>query len=612
MASFAATTIQRSFNRKREARSLNAVKRSRERHLTVEHKRIGHFLSSSLPEKPSEYEITSGANSRSTLDGQRRSQTFPIFYQQSIERSHSQEELPNPSHLLTEESDDHQPLGTNKSKLVHYASDEALGLAHEMPKLSLREATDQMKSFAATTPILKTNSPRNATPKKSGPISPVNLEGSGIRPEAVADAGTEHTHYRPIAQTSDAASDGPQSTGASGPPSLAAYSKGFPKKCRRRWESATVIIERVLDDKISEAPTSIMSANTRSLVSQNRPVLRWNDKYYHYLHHFVANGKVGGVRALLSAGCNPGTAEKPRWGPIYNAIKGATDKHTKCLRELVSYGVNVNAVSKTNGRTPLHYAIERPLWPGYSSVIYILLAAKADPNARDKSNDVPLLMLLAGGGPLPQEKRDALYLLLAPNFATDLDVSIPGTLDNPLHLAIRRKDAYTVDVMLEKVKQVQGCASRLIHKQNGSGSTPLLLAFTIFSLLGEEADEELQIIKLLLENGANPNVRDVAHGGTPPHLVVGASKNAIALELLCRHSANGGLRNNAGESAIQLAQRLGFEHPKDKWYEFAKRRMSNNLKDEHYRPPKPVAFLEEEASADVKDKTIEQEPDASY
>ena len=589
----------------REAKSPSTFKRSRKRHPTVEHQRIGHFLSS-LPEEPSEYEITSGANSGSTLNGQKRSQTFPMFYQQSIELSYNQEELPTLSHLLTEETDDDHPSGITKSKLVHYASDDALDLAHEMPKQSLREATEDLKAFAATTATPKTNSPYNATPKKLEPISPLTLEGSGVEPEAVAGPGTEHIHHRPMTQASDAASDVSQSTGASGPPSLAAYLKRVPKKRSGRWESATVVLERILDDKVSEAPTSIMSVNTRSMVSQSRPVLRWNDRCYHYLPHFVANGKVRSVRALLSAGCNPGTVEKPRWGPIYNAIKGATDKHTKCLRELVSYGVNVNAVRESNGRTPLHYAIEKPLWSGYSSVIYILLAAKADPNAGDKSNDVPLLMLLGGGGPLPREKRDALYLLLAPNFATDLDVSIPGTLDNPLHLAIRRKDAYTVDVMLEKMKQVQGRASRLIQKQNSSGFTPLSLAFTIFSLLGEEADEELQIITLLLENGADPNVQDVAHGGTPLHLVVCASKNTIALELLCRHSANASLRNNAGESAIDVAHRLRFEHPQDKWYSFAKRRMSNSLKEKQYRPPELVAFLEEEASVDAKDKGIEQ------
>ena len=56
----------------REARSANMFKRSRKRYPTVQHQRIGHFLSS-LPEEPSEYETTSGPKSGSTLDGQKKS-----------------------------------------------------------------------------------------------------------------------------------------------------------------------------------------------------------------------------------------------------------------------------------------------------------------------------------------------------------------------------------------------------------------------------------------------------------------------------------------------------------------------------------------------------------
>lgn len=427
-------------------------------------------------------------------------------------------------------------------------------------------------------------------------------KGLGVGIKALADLGPEHLTQVPEGQPPNVTSIGTPKK-SSDPPSLGAYLKGVPKRRRRHWESATVIMDRILDDKISEAPTSLMSINTRSQISQSRPVLRWNDKYYGYLPSFVANGKVGAVKAMLSAGCNPGTAEKPRWAPVYNAVRGATDRHTKCLRALVSYGVNVNAVSTTNGRSPLHYAIEKAPWPGYSSVVYTLLAAKANPNAKDKANDVPLLMLLAGDGPLPNEKREALYLLLAPNFVTNLDVSFPGTLDNPLHLAIRRRDAYTVDVILEKMKQVQGDALGLKHQHNGSGFTPLLLGFTIFTLLGEDADGELRIIKLLLEHGANPDDQDVAHGETPLHLVVRVSKNAIALELLCKHSAKTALLNKAGQSAVHVAQKLRSEHPKDKWYAFAKRRMLNTLKDKDYRPPGYLAFLEEEAGLDTRDLT---------
>lgn len=604
------------------AKSANLSSRTKTRHPTVQSLRIGHFLSS-LPEEISGYESVSGAQSErivESVDRSKGSQTMTTSDEQYMKRSWSQEDLPTSYRLHAEEADNDQFVGVTKSKLVHYASDGALNLALAMSNQTLREATVDLRAFAATTSTLNTNGPQKSTPKtptpkksilkKSKEHSTRDSEGSGLDLKATTDSGPEHPTQRPEVQALDVASNVSQSTKGPEPPRLGAYLKGVPKARRRRWESATVIMERILSDKISEAPTSVMSVNTRAKISQSRPVLRWNDKFYGYLPFFAANGKVGAVKEMLSAGCNPGTVEKPRWAPIYNAIQGGTDRHTKCLRALISYGVNVNAARTTNARRPLHYAIEKAPWSGYSSVIYTLLAAKADPNARDKANDVPLLMLLAGKGPLPQEKRDALYLLLAPNFTTDLDVSISGTLDNPLHLAIRRKDTYTVDVVLEKMKQVQGGALSLMHKHNGSGFTPILLAFTIFTLLGDQADEELQIVKLLLEHGANSNDQDVANGETPLHLVVRASKNAIALELLCKYSANASLTNNAGQSPIDLALKLQTEHPKDKWYSFAKRRMRNELKDEHYRPPELVVFLEEEAGLGAKDKVEDKEVDS--
>lgn len=597
----------------RQARAAKISQRPRKRYPTVESQRIGHFLSS-LPEEPAEYENASRTNSKPIIDGldpSKRSQTFSNFYQHSIKRSLSQEEFPTLSHLLSEETDNDQFSGVTKSILVHYASDDALNLALATSKQSFREATEELKAFAATNTIRTSSGPEKTIPEEPDAVSPINLMGSGIHLGVKTDANLEPLHPRPKVQASDVASTVPQSTGVPETPSLASYLKGVPKKRRHGWESATAIMERILDDNTSKAPTSLMSANTRATISQSRPVLRWNDRAYGYLPIFVANGKVGGVRALLSAGCNPGTAEKPRWTPIYNAIRGATQNHTECLRDLVSYGANVNAVNKKNGRRPLHYAIEKPPWSGYSSVIYTLLAKKADPNARDKANDVPLLMLLAGGGPLPQEKRDALCLLLAPNFSTDLNVSITGTLDNPLHLAVRRKNSCSVDAILEKMKRVQEDALELIHKHNASGFTPLLLAFTVFSLLGEDVEEELQIISLLLENGADPNVQDVAHGRTPMHLVVCGSKNTIALELLLKHSANAHLLNNAGQSAIDVAQKLLSENPKDRWYRFAKRRMSNTLKDGQYRPPELLSFIEEEAGVEDEDNGDEKEADAS-
>ena len=378
------------------------------------------------------------------------------------------------------------------------------------------------------------------------------------------------------------------------PPRLHAFVEKAPARRRLKFESATVLMERILDNKSSEAPTSVMSMETRATVLGGLIGLRWNDKAYGYLPKFVANGRVGAVRECLKAGCNPGREEKPRWAPIYNAIRGGSNKHLKCLRELVLYRVNVNAKRSTNGRTPLHYAVESKPWSGYSSVIWTLLKAGADPNIGDGANDLPVLMLLDGNGPLSQEKRNALFLLLAPNFNTDLKVRVPGTRDNPLHLAIRRKDAYTVDAILEKMNQMGESALDLMHEHNGSGFTPILLALTIFQLL-QESDEELQIIEYLLRHGANSNDGDTTSGKTPLHLIIGSSKNSIALELLCRHSANPKLPDISGQTAVALVEKLCEYYPQDRWYSFAARRITNKLTTNDYRPPELEAFLAEEA-----------------
>ena len=365
----------------------------------------------------------------------------------------------------------------------------------------------------------------------------------------------------------------------------------------RQWESATVIVDRIIKNKASVAPTSVMSIQTRALISRKPSVLRWNDATYGYLPWFTAQGKIQAVRELLRAGCNPGTKAKPRWAPVYNAIRGASEKHIKCLMALLSHGANANASHGSNGKSLLHYAIEVPLWSGYSTVIYALLANNANPNVCDMANNIPLMMLLGGDGHIPQEKKDALLLLLAPNYNTSVDVTMPGTHDNPLHLAIRRKDSHTVDAIMTKINPVHGLFYPLMHSRNKAGLTPLLLAFTIFFFIENDVEEELRIVKLLMVYGSNPNDQDETDDNTPLHLLLNASQNTLALELLCRHQANPRINNAYGATALDLVQKrrdTSANPSEDKWCAFAKRRMTNTLEKQHYRPPELTAFLADE------------------
>ena len=184
----------------------------------------------------------------------------------------------------------------------------------------------------------------------------------------MADLDPEHLNRRRGVQGPDVRSAASPVTALPEPPRLANYLKDVPNRRKRRWKSATVIMERVLDDKISEVPTSVMSVNTRAIVSQSQLLLRWNDKFYEYLPSYVVSGNVGAVKALLSAGRNPGAAEKPRWDPIHNAIKAGLTAilnvsghlSSTALMSMLSDQPMVEDLSTTPSKTRCGPAI--PLW----------------------------------------------------------------------------------------------------------------------------------------------------------------------------------------------------------------------------------------------------------
>lgn len=591
--------------------------------------RIGHFLST-LPEEPGDFrdalnDINGKHISPLGSPNAKRSWTFPEnlarevpdIYDNKLSKSNSHEDMASIPLGLDDEEDESQLADIPLPKLVHSASDSNLAMAATLTADEFQKTVKDLKTFAANMP--------SKEEQQSPP--PSYVETMLVTPDQVALSFSKesemptHTAIMNAPVVTDVAGPGVEylaradqvqnskhrdSSAVKESSSLGAWIDKAPKPRRKRFGSASEVRATILDTKSTQAPTTIMSVGAREKLSHGRPLLRWNDRYYGYLPAYIQAGKVATVREFLLSGCNPGTIAKPRWAPIVKAIKGRTKNHTKCLTALVTYGVNTNACQKVSGRTPLHYAIENEPWSGYSTVIYILLTAGANPNAASRAGDKPLLMLLGGSGLLPKEKRDALLLLLAPNVAIDLNVTFPGTRDNALHLAIRLKDPFVVDAILEKMKSKRYSSYRLLDQANGSGFTPLLLAFSVFNFTDDEA-EELHIIKLLLEYGANPNERDKGKGDAPLHRVVRDVKNAIALELLCRHSANPGVRNEAGKRPLDLIPKSRGKTSSDDWFVFADRRMRNRLKDEDFRPPELIEYLDEE-TADRADHAAKPSP----
>ncbi|KAL9037338.1 MAG: hypothetical protein Q9180_003775 [Flavoplaca navasiana] len=220
----------------------------------------------------------------------------------------------------------------------------------------------------------------------------------------------------------------------------------------------------------------------------------WLDHTQDLVVHYANEGKAAAVRELLRAGCNPGTRKKPRWRPLINAIRAGTQRHNKVVKILLENGANVNARHPATGKTSLHFAIENPFFPGYTNIICILLEHGADVNALDKNKDSPLLQILYGGyKALEKHKRDALACLLQDHIDVDVNIRALGTLDMPIHLAVRRRDAIAVAILIHRGSRV--------NDPNSTGLTPLRMAASSWSETSPEDD--IEILKYLLLGGAS-------------------------------------------------------------------------------------------------------------
>lgn len=272
--------------------------------------------------------------------------------------------------------------------------------------------------------------------------------------------------------------------------------------------------------------------------------LLWNDRSYKYLEHFCRRGNTAAVRRLIDQGCNYGTVLKPRPAPLFNAIEGRSARHNKCVRALIKAGCNVNAAHR--GRTALHAAIEQPYFNGYQKLLAMLLAAGADMNKPDTAGEYPLTKLFKGAADatLEEYQRQSLALMLHVNVQSIVDVDVQESIskETALHLAIRRRSAQAVALLVHRKANV--------NAKNASGTTPLLMAANQWK--GRLSDQQERILAFLLTS-ENLNINAV--GGTlrrsALHYAAGAGC-ATAIDRLLERGADPKLRDKEGNNAYNI------------------------------------------------------------
>jgi ankyrin repeat protein/serine/threonine protein kinase len=295
-------------------------------------------------------------------------------------------------------------------------------------------------------------------------------------------------------------------------------------------------------EEASSVATSGISERTASRIASG-DFTRWQDCHQKYLEYYTKIGSTSMTKALIECGCNPGTIEKPRPRPLLNAVRGGTQKHNKCAFLLIQHGANVNVCDSRTKKTPLHYAIELREYPGYTKLVARLLRAGADPNAKDANGDVPLLQILYGDyEELPKYRRDALACLLHSYFDTDVNVMPPGTLNRPLHLAVRRKDHQAVGMVLEKGADP--------NEKNGAGVSPLMLAASEWGV--KVSKQQQDVLDQLLQYNANVNEQKVDSQLTVLHIAVSLAREDL-VDLLLDYYADPYIKDNTGKTPFHYA-----------------------------------------------------------
>lgn len=306
--------------------------------------------------------------------------------------------------------------------------------------------------------------------------------------------------------------------------------------------NAKSLLKTAWDSASASAPTSVMSEATKAKFSRILVPFDQFDRMHNLLRDYCKQGKASAVKFLLQKGCNPGTKKHPRRAPLLAAVQGASERHNKCVRELIKYDVNVNVKSKKSGKSALHLAVENDKFQGYVRLVWLLVNAGAETNMPDENGDFPLTKVFFGAGSLPLEKHrlEALAVLLQGGAEPNLHAS--GTGNTPLHLAVRRQDKWAVAMLLHKGADV--------NAKNSSGATPLQMTANQFR--GDLSHDHAQVLDLLLQAKALIDERAGALSSTALHLAV-TSGTAHAVKLLLDYGADPLLADKNGDTAIMLA-----------------------------------------------------------
>ena len=290
----------------------------------------------------------------------------------------------------------------------------------------------------------------------------------------------------------------------------------------------------------NEWVTPLMLASQRghyeivNLLLQNQAnVYICNRKLQTAIEFACINGHKSVVKLLLYKNAISDLSNIDGWVPI---ILASQEGHIEIVELLLNYGVNPDVYNFLNKKTSLMQASEM----GHHNVVELLLAKDADPNIFDCYQKTALHYSCSNGH----------YSIVALLLDHNADPNPNGTGETPLIIAFRKRDYKIMKLLLKKGADVNGLIDNcrtIVMSASSKGYqdiVELCLNYNCDLNITDEfgwtaltlacVNDHVNIVELLLNAGASPNVKRGNNGQTGLILVSNKGYFEIAKLLLLK------------------------------------------------------------------------------